>query len=630
MTNLAVRRAAAALLAAGAILLGACQEAQAPATFRVVELQGGAYERGLQHGRRFPSEIRSLYTRMLTSSTLPYLNRERPDIAATLEEYRDARYDDGQFAGELMLQSARAMEPFIPDDALDEMHGVADGAGLPYDEILVLNTFLDAMLTLRSLTVFLRGLEGPVLLSVDLGAGLSSDGIDNDGDGEIDEDREGVIDPYEPLPHAALVEVPVDATVRFVLIDQPGAAATLGHDAVREPEGVDPGTIRLQVDTTVIEAGDPQLTTRPVTTPRGEGLEVTFTPAGGLPPASVVSLLLSAGDRSLVTDPPPAHARFMRDERIVLSTTGLGRRPDEIDNRGERDGRTQPPSIGFVARGSATASGAPLLAHHFALLDANTAHEHTALFVHHADEGHDYVVLGWTGLVWGFSGMNDAGLSYGVACSDSLDNGMMVDVAIHLANLERARLVDVGVPIGILGRAVLSGAESVEQAATLLDDQPRTTGWNMLLADREGGALSLEMDSNILGDGGIVRIEPAGASSVGPDDLRMASHFVLNADDIAQEPLRPQRAWSGFYFRSLRASSILGERIEDRLGSLDVAAAEQVLSDPDLVDPRDSMSAVVFEPQAGRLHVAMGQVPATRGEFRPFALADFFGAGAAP
>ena len=34
-----------------------------------------------------------------------------------------------------------------------------------------------------------------------------------------------------------------------------------------------------------------------------------------------------------------------------------------------------------------TPDGAPLLAQHFAMLDANTSHRHTVVFVHHPDSG---------------------------------------------------------------------------------------------------------------------------------------------------------------------------------------------------------------------------------------------------
>lgn len=633
ITALVRHRTTHLVLASLAVAVAACQQTSPPPNFRVVELEGGPYERGVQHGRRFPAEIRSLYTRMLTSSILPYLNREQPDVAGVLAEYDKPLYDDGQFSFQLLLQSARAMEPLIPEDAREEMRGIADGAGLPYEEILVLNTFVDSMLSLRAITMFLRSLEAPHVDSVTFGDGALADGVDNDGDGTEDEVDEGRLAPYEPRPHASMTEVPVDAAVRFVLVDQAGIAAVLGgHDGQeRAPEGVDPDSIRLQVGSEVIEAPDPQITTRAITLPDDvAALEVTYTPAHGLPPASVVSILISAGDLSVVSDPPPAHARFMRDERIVLTTEGLGAAPTEVDNRGEPDGRTQPPALAFAVRGSATAGGETLMAHHYSLLDANTAHEHTALFVHHVDEGIDHVVLGWTGLVWGFSGMNAEGLSLGLQSSDTLDNGMMVDIAIHLANLEAARLVTVGVPVGIMARQVLSSARTTEEATALLEATPRTFGWNMLLADADGELRVAEMDADILGDGGFAAY-PAGedGASIGPDDLRVTCHYLANRDDASLPPLLPQRFWSTFYFRSLRVSALLADRIRDASGSLAVASMIDILRDERLVDPRDSMSAVVFEPSARRLHVAMGQVPATSGPFMPFDLADFFGAAGA-
>lgn len=616
-------------LAVAASLVG-CEAATQPPYFRVVTLSGSPYERGYQHGALFHSEIRSLYTQMLTASILPFLNRERPDIASVLVEYEDPIYEDGQFSYQLMLQSALSMEGYIPGDLLEEIHGIADGAGLPYEEVLILNTFLDTMLALRSITFFIRGMESPYVVSVEVTGGLDRDGVDNDGDGEVDEEAEGSLDPYEPLPHAALVEVPVDATVRFLLVDQGGAGQVLGLDDGARPEGVDPETVRVQVDDEVIEAGDPRLQTRSVSGELGTMIEVTLDPDGDLPPAAVVSLLLQAGDLSLVTDPPPSHARFMRDERIVLTTEGYGATPAEVESRGARDGRTQPPSIAFAARGSATADGAVLLAHHYALLDANTSHKHTVLFVHDVDEGIPHVVLGWTGLAWGFSGMNAEGLAYGVNSSDTLDNGMVVDVLAHMGNLSAARLVGRGVPVGLLGRAILSGSTTVDEAVATLADSERTYGWSFLLADRASAILAVELDSDIMGegDGGLYAYAPSDGSpaaalaSVGPDDLRLACHYVANTEDMSLSFIRPQRYWSSFYFRSLRAHSILGEHIEGASGALDVASMIETMRDPDLVDPRDSMSAVVFEPETGRLHVAMGQVPATAGEFRPFDITE--------
>ena len=70
----------------------------------------------------------------------------------------------------------------------------------------------------------------------------------------------------------------------------------------------------------------------------------------------------------------------------------------------------------------------------------------------------------------------------------------------------------------------------------------------------------------------------------------------------------------------MRTSLILGERIEARYGKIDLAAAVEILRTPELVDDRDSMNAVIFEPELLMMHVAMGQVPATDGDFLSFHL----------
>lgn len=274
----------------------ACWEARQPEHMRVIELRGDPYERGYQHGAAFGSEIRSLYTQMLESSLLPYLNREQPDIAEVLPRYAGPEYADGRFSYQLMVDSGYEMLDSMPTEYLEELQGVADGAGLPFDMLLVHNTYVDTMLALRAITFFIRGLQGPQLMEVVIDGDLESDGRDNDGDGETDEEGEGTIAPWDPIPHASLVEVSTDASVRMVVEDIDALAALAGEESTGG-EGVNPESIRLQVDATVYTAADPQVATRTITSAEGrEQLEVTFTPASGFAPASVVSVLIQAGD----------------------------------------------------------------------------------------------------------------------------------------------------------------------------------------------------------------------------------------------------------------------------------------------------------------------------------------------
>jgi len=616
------------------LVLAACSPAERPDHFRVVVLEGTSYERGYQYGEICGSEARSFYTQMLTSSIMPYLNRERPDIASLLSVYNEPRYNDGQFSYLLMLEAAEVMAESMPIDLIEEMEGFADGSGMPYEEVLILNTFFETMITLRSVTFFIRFSEAPYLASVTFDEGVAGDEVDNDGDGETDEEGEAVIS-YAPSPWASMVEVPADAPIRLVLIDQAGAAAALGLDDAREPEGVDPESVRLQVNEDVVEFGDPRLELNEIDVDGQSGIEAVFTPEGGFEEASVVSVLVMSGDLGLVTDPPPSHARFMRDERFVFTTEGYGCEIDEVGNQGYRDGRTQPPAITFGVRESATPDGVPRLAHNFAMLDANTSHKHTIITVHVPEEGHPHAVLGWTGLIWGFSGMNTAGVAFGAASSDSLDNGMTIDIIGNIGDLSNARLVMQGMPFGFSGRKMLSEASSVDEATELLRGDSRTLGWNVMLADGTGAIRAIEMDANIMGatDGGFFTYEPDDSgekqsiASVGPDDLRMASHFIVNDEDFDLMFLRPQRYWSSFYLRSLRAYYILGTELDHRYGLLDTEESIAVLSLTDLVDIRDGAHSVVFEPTTGHFHVAMGQVPPTDGAFHELDLAELVASG---
>jgi hypothetical protein len=736
-----------------AALLPACQEAKRPPNVRVVTLSGGPYERGLQHGQALSAHIRSLYTKLLTASIIPFLNREQLNIAPVLPIYGQPEYLDGQFAYRMLLESGRNLyDNYLPEEIKQELQGIADGAGMELDEVIILNTFVDTMLAFRAIVMFIQGIQDPYLTEVAFIDGPASDGADNDGDGEVDEAAEGVLAPYSPFEHAALVEVPSDARIRITLedINLPGlscldprnaeplgalelerrcvqddcllpgcdTADTVGVDCLNEkaldciapriaaacmvedcieltdPGCVDPDALRLVLDGQVFTRADAALEMEllapagdlpPAVDPDCYGpLQVTFTPPEGLPPAAEVTLVVQAGDQSPIYSPAPLHARYMRNARIVFTTagyaarTGRGTTPDEVPNRGIWDPTARPPAIAFAASGRATRTRQPLLAHHFALLDSDMVHEHSAVFVHLPDEGHAHVLLSWAGLAWGFAGMNEQGLALAVNYSDSLDNplvGGVLDVMFEPENLAEllqnpdlvglsrvladTRLQATGLPVGIAGRELLLHESTTDGALARLYDHGRTYGWNFLLADAAGALLAVETDgasqdpeagtagAPVQEDGFAfygpdpndpANLDPLGRpwASVGGHDLRTACHFEKNADDMpALDLLGPfspedQRHWSTYYFRSLRAFYVLGEQIEQRLGSIDVPGAVAILRTPDLVDSRDSMMAAVFEPAAGIVHWAMGGVPASDQDFVPLDLGAWVERGGAP
>jgi len=591
--------------------LAGCQAASEPSHVTRLELAGTPYERGFQHGQAVSSKLRSLYTQLLATSILPYLNRERPGIADFLLEYQDARYDDGQFSYLIFLESAQSLERTIPAEYLEELRGVADGAGVPYEQVLVLNTFMDTLVAFRAMTYFLRDQASPRLTRVSF-EGAEADGADNDGDGEVDEPGESAME-FEPAPYVARVEIPTDARIRMCLEDK---------------DGVDPRQVRLQTPEAAYVPGDPGVGLG-TCGQDGAGLEITLRPPGGFPAASYTSLIVSAGDATLIAEPPPAKANMAREVRFGFTTRGFGKAPWEVPERSFDDGRSQPGPFGVAVRGAASADGTPLLAHHFSMLDSNTAHKHTAVLLHRPEGGLAHATLGWTGCIFGFSGMNEAGLAYAANPCDCLDNPLTAELREHLI---LAKLLSSGVPMGLLGREVLTRCTTVAEALERLRGAAYTFGWCFLLADAGGDIALVEADSDILGDGTGFRVlrpesedpadlDPQGRrlGGEGPDDLRLNVHFRLNPEDLDLRllnwHLRPQRYWTNYYFRSVRSHHLLGEAVRARLGALDAAAAEELLRLPELVDSRDSMNASIMEPSRGLLRYALGRVPATDAPF---------------
>lgn len=602
---------------------GGCAQPVAPPTRRTVELSGDPFTRGKAHGQQLSTEIRSFYTTILTASLLPYLGREQPDIATFLTEYAKPDYADGKFSYQLLLDSARKLERSIPKQYVEEMQGIAEGSGLPYEQILVLNTFVDTVLAVRGVALALRLSNAPQVEKVEV-VGAGSDGRDNDGDGETDEADEGVLSPFRQSAFASLVELAPDATFRFTLQDK---------------DGIAPESLRLVLDGTVYEAGNPALTSEAVP---GDAtrLVAVFKPPTPLAASQVTAIQLQAADKTLQELPPPAHPRFMREERFTFSTSGLGKKPWEVRNIGVADTRVQPPSLAFAIKGNKTSDGKPLMAQHFTLLDSNTAHKHTVLFVHR-EEGKPAVVFpAWPGLVWGFSAMSDRGLGISCQQSDSLDNSVVANLLGSVGDLSKAKLVASGTPIGFALRQALETKSTANDAITQLQTIKPVFGWNCIAGDPAGGMKAVEMDSNLDNqptDGfspyGSDAADPESVDTHGqlwgsgsPDDLRITTHFAKNQTDIFRLEVSgarvvPQSSWSGFYYRSVRLHGLLG----DALGAsskLDVPAVEALLRRPEFVDRSDSMNAVVMELAARKFHVAMGAVPATDAPFETYDLSQ--------
>lgn len=592
-----------------ALSLLACAPATPPPTRETLVLTGTAYERGLQHGTALRSKIRSFYTTLLVNSLYPFLSREQPDIASLLKEYDSPRYQEGRFAYELLLESAKNLERDLGRSARDELRGVAEGSGLTYDEVLILNTFVDTTLAVRGIGLAIRQGRAPTIESVEF-LGASTDGVDNTGDGRADETDEGVLRPYDPPFYAAAVELDVRTKLRVVFQD---------------PDGVDPQTVRVRVNEDLFVFGGQALEVVELDATR---VQVTWTPLEPLPAASTVTVVLSAGDKRIIEIPGPPRASFRRDEELVITTRGAGLAPRDISRPVLTDNRTRPPPFTLGVKGARAADG-PLLAHNFALLDANTAHKHTVQLVHRPDTGPAYTTVGWAGIIYGISGLNERGV--GVACnpSDTLDNSVVGSVLDQVVDLSKAKLLASGLPVGFLVKRVLERASDAGEGVTALTEVKPVYGWNCTVADDRGGLEAVELDSDVFrqGQGGVYRYGPTDRdaalrryTSLTDDDLITGSSYTRNVDDsitltLAGQRVVPQRYWSGFFFRSRRVIDNVRRRVAARAEPIDVPWLQGLLAEPEVHDRSDSMNAVVLDLKNRVVHSAMGSVPATNSPF---------------
>jgi hypothetical protein len=585
------------------LTLCACEATKQPPTREVVHLHGSAYDQGKQHGEALKSKIHSFYTTLLTASLFPSLGREQADISTLLKVYSTEQYQNGHFAFELLLDSALSMEKSLSKNHRDELHGIADGSGLSYNEVLVLNTFVDAVLAVRGVALAIRLSRAPLLTRLEL-TGCATDGVDNNGDGMIDEANEGITDPFLAGAFANAVEVPVDAAIKVTLTD---------------PDGIDHKALRLTLDNVLYTETSPSVS---IESPTPDTAIVTLKPAGGLSPATTHTLVLAAGDGKVIVKPAPDHLSFMRDEELLFTTKGAGLQPWQVKRPPLTDGRTRPPPIAFGLTGGAAADGLTLLAHHFALLDASTAHKHTVVLVHHPDDGSPaYATVGWAGVAFGFAGMSARGVGYACNPSDSLDNSVVGSVIDQVADLTTAKLIAKGSPVGFVGRKVIESAATADDAIALFKANKHAYGWNCMVADGKGAMRIAEVDSDVFKNGdSVFTIAPQDLdahgeriASISDDTLIEGSAYQLNTTDVitlnlAGQRVVPQKVWSSFFYRSKRVVDAVARKLTPKMT---VEDAEKLLGDDELVDKSDSMTAAVLDLTGKKLHYAIGEVPAT-------------------
>lgn len=121
--------------------------------FYLVTLQGGPYELGLQQGRLFKQQINEVYKIYLNDLVYNEWVKQYAILKGVTEAYGNPR--------KAMAKFAKENEKFIPPEYIEEMKGLAEGAGLDYREVLNMAAHVDYFAILMCSTMVAAGPATP-------------------------------------------------------------------------------------------------------------------------------------------------------------------------------------------------------------------------------------------------------------------------------------------------------------------------------------------------------------------------------------------------------------------------------------------------------------------------------------
>jgi predicted choloylglycine hydrolase len=223
----------------------------------------------------------------------------------------------------------------------------------------------------------------------------------------------------------------------------------------------------------------------------------------------------------------------------------------------------------MVAYGSATGNGQLLFARNLDFTPLDVVHHYGVVFVYHPAQGHEFISIGYPGLVGVLSGMNDAGLAEAV-----------MEVRGYGTSLT-------AVPYAMTFRQVMEDCANTSEAIMLIRCASHSTANNLMLADAYGNVCVAELTPTTI-------------------SLRRPDRNLLFATNHFRSP-GLHRDMECHRYRTMESFGL------SNYGRLDVPAMQRVLLH--VAFPDKTLQSMVFLPQTRELYVAMGMLPAAAGHF---------------
>jgi isopenicillin-N N-acyltransferase like protein len=234
---------------------------------------------------------------------------------------------------------------------------------------------------------------------------------------------------------------------------------------------------------------------------------------------------------------------------------------------------------------SRSATGGTLLGRNLDYPALSYAHEYSLVTVYRPAGKKAFVSIGFPGLVGVLSGMNESGLALGV-------------LEVFQSQWFTRRLVLGGIPYAVCFRTILETCDTVEEAKARLEQLPRTTIFNLAVADTKRVAVFEVTPRRVR------ELSAAEGTCVCTNHFRLEAHRPL---------------WSFNVYKTFDRERILRQR-ERSCEAFDLADVHAGLHAANQGD--HTLQTMVFEPQSLRLHVGLGELPSTAGPLRTLELAD--------
>lgn len=232
----------------------------------------------------------------------------------------------------------------------------------------------------------------------------------------------------------------------------------------------------------------------------------------------------------------------------------------------------------LAAAGEAAKEGKPLLGRNLDFFSMGVLDKSGLVIIYKPEGFHSFASVTWPALNGVLSGMNEKGLCCAV-----------MEVRTGRRNFD-------GMPSTYLFRRVMEEASTVEEALKILESAKKVVSNNLILLDRSGAAALAE-----IGPGSFAARKAEKGAVIGTNHHRYGK-------DPAPQCHRYEK---------------LMNYVEENPGAVDVEGMKKVLNRVN--QGMLTVQSMVFEPRSLALHLSMGKIPATRGEYKVLSLAEYLG-----